>query len=217
MQELQNVTERRAEQKFPKWLLFLLIGVLAVGLIVGGVCFYLVYTNEYFVDLSINGDSVITLEYGQSYEELGAQAVGYGTLLKKEHQSLQVQIEGNVDVSKLGTYEISYQASFEGADAKCTRTVHVVDTVPPEITLISDPEHFTFPNQPYEEEGFTAADNYDGDLTSKVNIQEQAGKIIYTVTDTAGNETSVERLIRYDDPIAPELLLKCFICDRWRI
>lgn len=208
MEELQTPTRRRTPRKKAKWPLFVLIGVLLFGLIGGGVWAYVVHTNEYLVDLSINGDEVITLEYGQSYEEPGSQAVGYGTLLKKEPQELQVQVEGQVDVSKLGTYEITYSAGFEGTEATARRTVHVVDTVAPEIILVSDPEHFTFPNQPYEEEGFTASDNYDGDLTEKVTAVEQEGKVIYTVADTSGNETTVERSIHYDDPIPPELTLK---------
>jgi peptidoglycan/xylan/chitin deacetylase (PgdA/CDA1 family) len=208
MQEVQDVIKDSPERKFPRWLLFVLIGVFVMCLIVGGAGFYVFRTNEYLVDLSINGDEVITLEFGQPYEEPGATAVGFGTLLKKDPQQLEVLIKGNVDVSILGTYELSYRATFEGTESEVIRTVHVVDTVAPEITLVTDPEHFTFPGQPYEEEGFTAFDNYDGDLTSKVTVQEQDGKIIYTVTDTAGNETSIERLIRYDDPIAPELTLK---------
>ena len=113
MQEVQDVIKDSPERKFPKWLLFVLIGVFVMCLIVGGAGFYVFRTNEYLVDLSINGDEVITLEFGQPYEEPGAKAVGFGTLLKKDPQQLQVLIKGNVDVSILGTYELSYRAYFE--------------------------------------------------------------------------------------------------------
>lgn len=208
MSEIYVPERSRIRRKRPKWPWFLVIGLLVAGMIVGGVIAYIVKTNEYLVDLSLNGDEEIILEYGATYDEAGAYAEGYGTLLKKEPQALEVQISGKVDEQKLGSYTIDYQAFFEDAKATGTRTVRVVDTVAPEITLVTDPDHFTFPNQPYEEEGFTASDNYDGDITDKVIAEEIDGKVIYTVADSSGNETRVEREIRYDDPVAPELELK---------
>lgn len=207
MAEVQT-NVRRTRRKKPKWpryvLLFTLV-IVFLGVFAAG---YGIHANEYLVDLALNGDEAITLEYGQDYEEPGAAAKGYGTILKKKPQELEVQISGDVDVSKLGTYTVTYQASFEGVDAIATRTVKVIDTVAPEIKLVSDPEHFTFPNQSYAEEGFQATDNYDGDLTDQVTAREQDGKVIYTVSDASGNETTVERTIRYDDPVPPELTLK---------
>lgn len=207
MDELQVTARQRIQHKIPKWLLFALIGVLAVGMIGVGIWSYIVRANEYLVDLSMNGDENLILEYGATYDEPGAKAMGHGTLLKKDPCVLEVQTEGHVDASKLGAYQVTYRAEFEGTKATATRTVQVVDTVAPEITLVSNPEHFTFPNQLYEEEGYTASDNYDGDLTAQVSAVELDGKVIYTVTDTAGNVTTVERTIRYDDPVPPELIL----------
>lgn len=200
--------EKRRSRKKSKVLLFALIGILLLGMIGAGVWAYVVHANEYVVDLSIQGEKSIVLEYGATYDEPGVKAVGYGTILKKDPQELEVKTEGQVDHAKVGTYQVIYRAEFEGTEKSTTRIVSVVDTVPPKIVLISDPEHFTFPNQPYEEEGYTASDNYDGDLTADVITHAQSGKVIYSVTDSSGNETVVERKIRYDDPIPPELTLK---------
>lgn len=195
-------------RKMPKWLLFVLIGVLAAGLIGAGVTAGLIFGNEYAVDLSLNGEQTVTVEYGQHYEEPGVRALGYGTLLDKEPRELEVQISGSVDATKLGTYELTYRAVFEDAEATVTRRVQVVDTVAPKIELVENAESFTLPNQSYEEEGFIATDNYDGDLTDQVTVREQDGKMIYTVTDSSGNLATKERTIRYHDPVAPELTLK---------
>jgi len=208
MEELKQSVRMRRQGKKSKWILFLLIGILTLGLVGGCVWTYVLHTNEYLVDLTIFGDETVVLEYGATYDEPGAKAVGYGTLLHKDPQELQVQVDSKVDVSEPGDYEVIYSAEFEGTEATVSRKVQVVDTVAPEITLITDPEHFTFPNQPYEEEGYAASDNYDGDLTDQVSAVEKDGKVIYTVTDSSGNQTSVEREIRYDDPVAPELTLK---------
>ena len=204
----QYIPQRRDGRKTHKLTLFLLLGVFLVALLVGGAAAYVIKTNEYLVDLTLNGDSELILEYGATYDEAGAHAQGYGTLLKKEPLELEVDIRGQVDVEKLGSYQVEYQASFEDTTATETRTITVVDTVAPQIQLVSDPDHFTFPNQAYEEEGYTATDNYDGDLTDKVVAEEKDGVVIYTVADSSGNETKVERTIHYDDPVAPELTLK---------
>lgn len=208
MEELQTSPEQKRLRKVPKWLLFTVLGVLLVGLIGAGIWAYIVNSNVYFVDLSLHGDKEIILEYGATYDEPGATATGCGTHLKKEPQTLEVQVNGQVDTDKLGTYQVVYSAEFEGTEETETRTVTVVDTVVPEIVLVSDPEYFTFPNQSYVEEGYTASDNYDGDLTDQVIAVEKDGKMIYTVSDSSGNKTTVERQIRYDDPVPPELTLK---------
>lgn len=196
-------------RKMPIWLVIVLIVALVAVLIGGGITAGMFFGNEYVVDLSLNGPETVTVEYGQTYEEPGVQAKGYGTILHKDPEELAVQITGSVDVSKLGTYEITYYAVFEGAEASVTRTVQVVDTTAPVISLTpDDPEKYTLPNEHYEEAGYTASDNYDGDLTDKVTVLEQDGKVFYTVTDSSGNETTVERTICYADPIAPVLTLK---------
>lgn len=208
MEETQAVVRERKPRQKPRWLVFALGAVLLIVLTAMTATGYIHLSNEYKVDLVLNGEKEIILEYGATYDEPGAKAEGYGTHMKKEHQSLDVQINGNVDETKLGTYTIEYKAIYEDAKSTLKRTVTLVDTVAPQITLVSDPEHFTFPNQPYEEEGFSAADNYDGDLTAQVAATEQDGKVIYTVTDSSGNEATLERQIRYDDPVAPVLNLK---------
>ncbi len=67
---------------------------------------------------------------------------------------------------------------------------------------------YTLLGQPYEEEGYTASDDVDGDLTGEVERVEADGAVYYTVTDSAGNRSEVRREIRYDDPEPPELTLK---------
>ena len=84
--------------------------------------------------------------------------------------------------------------------AEKTRAVDVVDTTPPVITLVSDPEHRTLSNHPYEEEGYTAFDRYDGDLTDKVTSEERDGHVYYSVTDSSGNTGTAVREIQYYDP-----------------
>lgn len=181
--------------------------VLAVVLAAGGVGIWLCVDNEYIVDVNLNGQQDLTLEYGETYEEPGAEAVVYGTRIHKKPAPVEVTVTDTVDTDTLGTYEVKYTATCERGEKVVIRTVHVVDSKPPVIELVSDPDKFTFPNQPYEEEGFTAADNYDGDLTDQVEVREENGVVIYKVTDTSGNQAEVTREIHYDDPVEPEIVL----------
>lgn len=198
--------ERR--RRFPMWLLLLLICVSLLALLAAGTVGYMYWKNEYRVELSLLGDSEIVLEYGQDYTEQGAEAVGFGTVLQREPTECQVTIRGHVDTQRLGTYTLHYQAEFEGVSARVSRKVTIVDREAPSILLRNDLEYYTIPGQSYEEEGFIASDNYDGDLTAKVTSFEKDGQVFYSVTDTAGNETKAVRDIYYKDPIAPELTLK---------
>ena len=200
--------EMAYRKRFPRWLLILLIGLLAVAIAGGIGTWYVFRTNEYKVDVTILGDAEITLDYGQTYTEQGAEAFGYGTLLSKEPTVCPVTTIGQVDAEKLGTYTIWYHASFQDAAGSASRTVTIVDREAPKITLTSDPETFTFPGQTYQEEGFAALDNYDGDLTQQVQREEKDGVVYYTVSDSSGNQTQLTRDIRYDDPVPPELTLK---------
>lgn len=73
---------------------------------------------------------------------------------------------------------------------------------------MENPEAYTLPGQAYAEEGFTAADNYDGDLTAQVVRKDRGDHIIYTVKDSSGNKTTVTRTVKFNDPIPPELKLR---------
>ena len=193
-----------------------LAAVAMVAAVVLGAFAILWQINTFTLSLSLKGDKEITIEYGDTYEEQGAKAMFHGSIFMKEPEEVEVSIQGEVDVTTVGTYHITYTATrsveslFGNAEARETarRTVRVVDTVAPEITLVSDPENFTFPNQTYDEEGFTATDNYDGDITANVIRTDDGVNVTYTVTDSSGNTTEVVREIVYDDPVAPELNLE---------
>ena len=206
------------QKKTGQWTTFqlTLAAVAMVAAVVLGAFAILWQINTFTLSLNMNGDKTITLEYGESYEEPGAKAMFHGSIFMKEPEEVEVNIQGEVDTTTVGTYHITYTATrsveslFGNAEARETarRTIHVVDTVAPEITLVSDPEVFTFPNQVYQEEGFTATDNYDGDITASVVRTDDGVNVTYKVTDSSGNTTEVIREIVYDDPIPPELNLE---------
>ena len=168
----------------------------------------LVLSNEYTLKVSYTGDRELTLEYGQSYEQPEITASFYGSRLQTQPVDVPVTISGQVDTGRLGTYMQKYIAQYNGCEGTAYRRVHVVDTQAPVITLTVNPEKVTLPGETYEEEGFTATDNHDGDVTHLVKRDVSKSKIVYTVSDTSGNVTTVERVIVYEDPEPPVLKLK---------
>lgn len=188
--------------------LWLLVGCfLTMAVLAGAV--YMVVGNAHSesVQLTLNGERMIILEYGESYTDAGASAAVVDEQSGKTTETA-VTVSGKVDTDTVGTYTIRYSASCKDSFGTLYRRVQVVDTQAPTIELEADPEHYTLPGNTYEEEGFTASDNYDGDLTEQVQRIETKDAILYMVSDSSGNRFSVTRQIVYDDPIPPELKLE---------
>ncbi len=159
------------------------------------------------LQMQLQGDLEITLEFGAPYVEPGVSAFYYSPHSPEKGEQVEVTITNTMDPAKLGSYKIVYLAVSGNLNIVRERTVHIVDTTPPQIQLITDPEHFTVPGQPYQEEGFTATDNYDGDITHLVESREENGTVIYTVTDSSGNRAEAVRPVVYDDRKAPLITL----------
>lgn len=107
-----------------------------------------------------------------------------------------------VDITRIGDYKISYMFGLR----MLNQTVHVVDTQPPVITLKGDPIVQTKSVENYKEPGYEASDNYDGDLTWKVQRkcvpdESEVGKyvFIYSVLDSSGNIATIERIAYLQD------------------
>lgn len=163
--------------------------------------------NEYTLELSVADGQTIEVEYGSQLGLTEVVARYKGSIFNRKGQLVAVTTEGTVDEKTLGTYQVTYKASHKEESVSANLTVVVKDTIAPTIELVSNPEHFTSPVATYEEEGFTATDNYDGDLTEAVVREEKDGIVTYTVADSSGNETVVEREIVYKDAVAPVITL----------
>ena len=205
---------REKKQKGLWWKITL--AVLGFMLIAAATAAVIVWkVNIFQLSIKLQGEQEITLEYGEAFTDPGAQAFFGGSLLLRQPEAVAVTVEGQVDASTLGTYELTYSAQrtidyYLGEVTfaqSASRTVRVADTQAPEITLTTNPDTYTIPGQAYAEEGFAATDNHDGDITAQVVRTEQDGKVYYTVSDASGNSVEAVRQIVYHDPVAPELTL----------
>ncbi|MDO1449434.1 DUF5011 domain-containing protein [Rhodocytophaga aerolata] len=96
--------------------------------------------------ITLNGASEIVLECGiDTYTELGATATDICDA------SVPVSISGTVDTHTPGTYLVTYNATDDSGNAavEVVRTVKVVDTTPPVVTVLSAPTTLWSPNHKY--------------------------------------------------------------------
>lgn len=152
--------------------------------------------------LQLQGEDTVTLEFGEAYLQPKLTA-----LLDGE----PVEAEITVDQPKMfsvGIYTVSYSASYGEYTASVHQTVRIVDTTPPEITLTYIDDFYTEIGSEYEEEGYSAWDAVDGDLTAAVERVVGDGVVTYRVTDSSGNTAQAQRTVVYDDRTPPELTLQ---------
>ena len=163
--------------------------------------------------ITLLGDTTVTIEVGATYTDSGATAAdNYDGDLTSS-----IAIVNNVDTSTVGTYTVTYNVSDTSGNAavSVTRTVNVVDTTVPVITLLGDTTVTIEVGTTYTDSGATAADNYDGDLTSSIAIVNNVDTstvgtytVTYNVSDTSGNAAvSVTRTVNVVDTTAPVITL----------
>jgi peptidoglycan/xylan/chitin deacetylase (PgdA/CDA1 family) len=154
------------------------------------------------LEMRLEGQQEMTLEYGSKFLDPGVLV-----LYNEEPVEIQVQIDGIVNTAVVGGYELTYTAQYKNRTVSLKRTVNVVDTQAPLITLLDTPGYCPEIGESYQEEGFTAVDGYDGDITDRVETRQEGDVVYYTVTDSSGNTVTVERTIVYGDSIAPVITL----------
>lgn len=121
---------------------------------------------------------------------------------KIRNKDIDLSNDSNIDYSKLGEYEVTLESHEKYAiNTKKKVKVYVVDDEKPIITL-KDNDIVIDYKEKYTEPGYTANDNYDGDITDKVttigNVNtKKVGlyKVTYKVSDSSNNETILETTI----------------------
>ncbi len=177
-------------------------GLIALGVLLA-VIFLIADFNSFDLDADIPKE--IAAEYGGQFQVPG-QAVLEGGLLFKTEKDAKITLKEPLDTQTLGDQEVTFRVRAESRwllffarsfETTVKRTVTVRDTTAPVITLVTPETPSTLPGGKYVEEGFTATDNMDGDVTAQVTSRQEGDQVIYTVTDSAGNTATVVRDIRY--------------------
>ena len=163
--------------------------------------------------ITVLGDNPLDVECGSAYTDPGVEATDtcYGDL------SGAVVIGGDsVNTAVPGTYVVSYDVSDTAANAadQQTRTVNVVDTLAPAITVLGDNPLDVECGSAYTEPGVEATDTCDGDLSGAVVIGGDTVNatvpgtyvVTYDVSDAAANPADQQsRTVNVVDTLAPAI------------
>ena len=137
------------------------------------------------------------------YQDIDYNAYFLGTNLKDK-----VTITNDVDTSKLGNYKVLYELKYGIFNIKKELKVEVVDNVAPEITLEGETTYNVCSKSDFKDPGYKANDNYDGDITNKVEVKNLDDKVEYIVRDSSNNETKKIRTLNEIDEEAPKITLE---------
>lgn len=191
----------------------ILIGLLVMAVAVAGivVCFTTVASAQEsgVLQIKLRGDREVFVEYNKPYVEFGASA--FFREGGQDYPLDVIQTGDTVDTGKLGSYLLKYTAANSGRVTTDYRLVHVVDTEKPEIRL-NGAEYYTMSvGQPYGELGCVATDNYDGDVSDRVQVvgtvdRQTPGEyfLTYTVTDSCNNAASITRTVYVEENVVDE-------------
>ena len=185
---------RSMKKRKQRYLLWISIFMILLGLFF----FFLWMTPK----ITLKGKKTITININSIYNEQGAKAYYQGKNISKE-----IQMDGKINTKKQGTYQVVYSIKKGFFKRKVTRNVIVKDVESPKIELIGDETIYLCPGSTYEELGYKAVDNVDGDLTKKVKIKVEKDQIIYTVQDKSNNKTTLHRKFIYKDIEPPQMIL----------
>ncbi len=187
MTTLQYINKRKKKVIYINILIYLVIALTL-----------LVINNYSYPELKLLGEKEINLSLNEKYTDPGYKIV-------PNNKKYKVVVDNNIDESKTGSYEVKYSLQVKNKLINKVRKVNVVDNISPEITLKGSDNIKLYESSDYEEPGFIAVDNYDGDITKNVivqnDIKEEIGdyKITYKVEDSSGNKTMVTRNVKILD------------------
>lgn len=158
--------------------------------------------------LQLNGPQNMVISYRDEYEEQGVIVKNAtGNYMSK------IKIDSNIDTKKNGNYYVDYSLKIGGKTLHVRRNVKVIDDINPVIKLKGEQIIKMSINKQYIEPGYTAIDEYDGDITNKVQITgeidtENYGEYVltYKATDNSNNQTEVNRIIKVVDEIKPKII-----------
>ena len=150
--------------------------------------------------ITLNGPATININQGDTYTDPGATATDNvdGDLTSS------IVVSGTIDTNNPGTYTVTYTVNDAAGNAATpvVRTVNVLDTQAPVITLLGDNPINVNQGTTYNDPGATASDNVDGNISSNIVVTNTvdtttAGTytVTYTVTDAAGNQGSAIRTV----------------------
>jgi hypothetical protein len=163
--------------------------------------------------ITLVGSTPVTVEVGAGYTDAGATGSDnfYGDVTGS------IVTVDPVDANMVGSYSVTYDVVDANGNAatQVVRTVDVVDTTAPVITLVGVSPLFIEGGLSYVDAGATASDNFYGDLTGSIVAVSTVDTnvlgpyaVTYNVVDANGNTaTELVRTVTVVDTTVPTITL----------
>ena len=183
-------------------LILLIVLIISIGC--GSLLFINVHGLSSKIKIKLNGKNNETIEVLKDYKDKGITA----TYDNKKISN--IKMSGKVNTKKIGDYTLTYIAKYKKVSKKVKRVVKVVDKTSPTITLTGEAVDINVGNE-FVDPGYKAEDNYDGDITSKVETNNNIDintigsyEVTYKVVDSSKNEATAKRVVNViAKPVTP--------------
>ena len=148
-----------------------------------------------FLEISKEGndDVIEVIVFDDSVEVPNVTCKFFGKKVSKN----ELKMIKNIDVTKLGNQEIEYECKKSFFKKTISIKYNVVDKEAPVMEIDSQDNVSIYVGDEYKEPSVKATDNYDGDITDKIeksgevdNKKEGTYEITYSVKDSSSNESS---------------------------
>ena len=145
--------------------------------------------------ISLTGSASVTVQAGATFNDPGATASD----TFEGNLTANIVVTGSVNTGVLGVYQLRYNVSDSSGNAaqERIRTVTVVDTTPPVITLLGDATVEVIVGNEFNDPGATATDSFEGNLTANIVVTGSVDtntvgtyQLTYNVADSSGNQAT---------------------------
>jgi hypothetical protein len=163
--------------------------------------------------ISRTGANPVTVQCGGVYSDAGATAND----ICAGDRTASIVVTNPVNTAAVGAYTVRYNVSDGNGNnaVEVTRTVNVVDTTVPVITLLGAGDVTVQCGGTYSDAGATASDICAGDRTNSILVTNPVNTavvgtytVLYNVSDGNGNNAvEVTRTVTVEDTDAPVITL----------
>ena len=128
------------------------------------------------------------------------ERVCYGNFIKCS--DIKPTVTGDLETNIIGKYNVLYTYNYKNKKLEHNVIINVVDNIPPIIETL-DNEYYYCKNGKLYNYNIKATDNYDNDLTNKVNAELIGDKIKFSVSDSSSNYTEkiVQATLKSEKPV----------------
>jgi len=151
--------------------------------------------------IELNGDIDILLSYNEEYKE-----PGYSAYVINQDISRKILVNNNINNGVIGDYQVNYLLDVIGLRFNKVRNVRIIDNISPVIE-VSDEIINVCPKEEVNI-SYKAFDEYDGELTEKVDEVRSDNEIMLSVSDSSNNYTNKVIKVNREDKDGPVIKLK---------